>query len=274
MNYLTTPTKQYPFRMEEGKVSCDLTPSFYRVRDAVYEIGQIDKKSKRYVGKTTKVPQRLRQHLSAVRHPESGAGQSKIAKAVRKNPVKFALRVYSRNPDQTLDEQEKVTIAAKRAIDFGYNTNQGGGGGGAIASSSSSSSKPPISNPATVTPEKYYPVGRTQTGKVKTLLSPTVKKVQSVCYVFKHRLTGCRLIGRTEQKVAKRVSQYDSSFNGSSKLPLAEAVRKSPEEFVFGIYPDSSPSDEARIIAAKKSNTPDGGFNQNRGGGGSASSKG
>ena len=126
------------------------------------------------------------------------------------------------------------------------------------------------------TPEKTYGIKVDAKGKHTLELTPGVKKVSRVIYMFRRKSDGKVLIGKTEGPVAKRASSYMSSVNhpekDRGKLPLPAAVRKNPDDFEFGILcKDTDGIDlevlEREYIEAKNALVH--GFNQRRGGGGS-----
>lgn len=95
------------------------------------------------------------------------------------------------------------------------------------------------------TPEKKFPLYRDDEGDVRVDISPTSKKVANAIYRFKNEKTKEVLIGKTEVPVKNRLSGYVKSFNDKkapdAHLRLPIAVRKSPEDFTFGILTEVSP---------------------------------
>jgi group I intron endonuclease len=124
------------------------------------------------------------------------------------------------------------------------------------------------------TPQKTYPL-TSKGGKVKIMLTPNVKKLERVIYMFRNKINGKVLIGKTESTIAKRTSAYVSSFNNPNtqkgKLALPKDVRKNPNNFEFGCLcnaPDDVDLDalETRYIDMKKELQSC--YNVRRGGGG------
>jgi predicted GIY-YIG superfamily endonuclease len=124
------------------------------------------------------------------------------------------------------------------------------------------------------TPLKKYSIEE-ENGWISLPLTPGAKSQARVIYMFRSKSDGKVLIGKTEAKVGKRVSQYVSSFNHPEKergnLPLPMAVRNNPRDFEFGILAHVSEdldlgAIEAAYINVKKALTH--GYNQRNGGGG------
>ncbi len=126
------------------------------------------------------------------------------------------------------------------------------------------------------TPDKLYNLSFDEDeDKVVLPLTPSVKKLERVIYMFRNKTTGEVLIGKTETEVTKRVSGYVSAFNNpksaKGKLPLPNDVRKNPDNFEFGVLgqvPDDLDIDklESHYIELKKE--IGGCYNQRKGGGG------
>lgn len=129
------------------------------------------------------------------------------------------------------------------------------------------------------TPSKWYPVSDSS-GKIKVNVTPRGAAKQRIIYIFRNKETGQVLIGKTSQTAAKRLAQYQTTFNhperdyGKGMFPTA--VRKNPNAFEFGILYEPKVFEnldewEKMLIIAYDSIKK--GFNQNTGkGGGTAAS--
>lgn len=256
MNPIKTPEKRYPISAD---LRVELTPSV-RGKEGIYEISNGEN---RYVGQSCNVARRALQHACDARHPARDKGRTKLAKALREDPQSYTFAVYPRDENMSLPEQEDFLIRRKAPS---LNTRRGGGGG-----AGRKRAEPSDVDPLQTTPQKKYPVVE-ENGKIRVKLTPNVKRLRDVTYVFENTLTGDRLVGQTAQSVAARIGPYNHAFNhpetDKGKMPLPNAVRENPGSFVFGVYPEATGTDESKFIAAKQST-----YNQNKGGGGSSVSK-
>lgn len=248
-----TPEKAYSVTRD---LRVALTPEAKKAGEGVYEIYN-EKTKEAYVGMSTDIPKRLISHASSWR---TGA-KNPLAEAVRRNPDLFKVRLYP-SKRKKLSTLEQRLIEKRDSIKTGYNRRQGGGGGTSHALGPLPTS---TCDPKTTTPQKYYPIKRV--GKrLKIEWTPSMKKANGV-YMFTHKVKGTLLIGETGRTFSHRFSEYSTAFNrpGTAKgdLPLARAVRESPDKVMAAVYPGALPGDEARFIAEKKPS-----LNQNGGSGG------
>jgi GIY-YIG catalytic domain len=265
--------KSYPFTSHEGRVKALTSPSVRKkTRGTIYLITHIDK-DEQYVGKTTAAPaSRMYSHVFNANHPEKLAGRRRLSVALRRSPKKFRYRVLKTNiSGSKLSKYERMYIKK-----IAPSLNMAGGGGGGV--SASSCSTPPPSSPKVqmfATPEKTYPV-RIRRGLVKVILTPNGGSKNNVIYVFKNEITGKRLVGRTGQRLRRRVYQYHWSINSEKSdqrhRPFVKDIRQFPGDFSFGILAESNtPSnlDDLEEKCIERKDSQKNGYNANKGGGGS-----
>lgn len=132
------------------------------------------------------------------------------------------------------------------------------------------------------TPQKYYPLGvDVKSKKISVFLSPKAKKQEDAIYKFRQKSTGKCYIG-IASKVSERVSGHLYNFRHPRKeggqSALAQAVRKNPKDFEFGILVTKDKVEnleveemEAIYIEYHKAKGPL--FNKRKGGGGGARKK-
>jgi hypothetical protein len=119
-----TPIKYYPFKVKNGRIVAELTPSIKRQRKGVYVIKHKET-GDRYVGHSTNAVSRFRVHASrATHHPET----SKVTQAIAQSPASLVFGLLPSTIHLSpLSERaaEIFHVADKRPE---YNGDRGGGG--------------------------------------------------------------------------------------------------------------------------------------------------
>ena len=228
-----------------------------------------------YVGKTNQTfRKRLSQHASCINRHDPATRSSRAYEVLSQSPMKIQFGILDSDPTRTLEEQEKLAIAAVPE-EYRLNSNSGGGGGTARTSRNFDENADPE---VYETPEKYFPLKMYEGQPVKFELSPETGKSKDVVYVIKNEETGEKYVGTTLGPLKRRMGEHARESISSRKKTIKGSLHfemaKHPEHFVAGILAKNVSDPEERfqlekeMIVSKDSFLN--GYNQNRGGGGSS----
>lgn len=228
-----------------------------------------------YVGKTDQTfRKRLSQHASSINRHDPATRASRAYEVLSQSPMKIQFAILDSDPTLSLEDQEKLAIAAVPE-EYRLNSNRGGGGGTARKSRNFDENADPE---VYETPEKYFPLKRYDGQPVKFELSPKTAQSRDVVYVIKNEQTGEKYVGTTVGPLKRRMGEHARDAKSSRKKrikgSLHFAMAKHPEHFVAGILAKNVSDPEERfqlekeMIESKDSYYK--GYNQNKGGGGSS----
>lgn len=308
------PPQWYPlFRDRNHRIKASLPSALRQIKRVIYLFKNKEKECL-LIGKTgTSLNARCSNYLTLFNKKGSEEKVKKIGRKtflldVKKHPEHFEVGIlYALQSEEDIDLFETLFIHYKRKIYSLYNDHEGGGGGLAHAEEMPTQYAIPKPEIARFTPEKYYPYGKDEQGRIRAQLTPGFKRklehlkehmeeTQEFAYAIKRMGTEEYYCGKTgrplerpdEHGCAAEYGDPENEKYDPSRVSglLHGAMAKSPEKFAIGFLPLQSlkyvPTDkqenylifstiakvEQYCIRIKQSHYSQKGLNSDRGGGG------
>lgn len=264
------------------KVQIPLPPEVKKSRDVIYKFKRIEDGAS-YIGMTNNLAKRLSSHISAINNPRSEAGQSALAKAVRKDASGFVfgiltsineLRAQGIHAELDQLETEYIERQKKKGILFNKRT---GGGGGRAKSKKPTKSQADVSLRVACTyksPSKSYPLDT----NYKVLLTPSAK---GDLYILKRTSEqgARRYVGKTGRPIGTRLSEHSHYARHAEKIrsqksELYQEIHQNPEQFCVKMLDSKElggediDQTETGLIEFFQSEGAQALYNKNQGGGG------
>lgn len=122
-------------------------------------------------------------------------------------------------------------------------------------------------------PKEWYSFYLNENGEVSIKLPKDIANEKNVIYVFKYKVDGKLLIGKTHQQLSKRLNKYLFNIKYSNKKSsfFYQDIKSNPDMFSFGILyklkPEENIDQVERACIIQKRNVVEL-YNENDGGGG------